>query len=63
MVQVQGPNIGSKKLVCMDQRTWEEEKQGLLETVFLDGKLVKHQSLSEIRERLNNYSYVYDSQK
>ncbi len=31
----------------------EEEKQGLLETVFLDGKLIKDQSLAEIRNRIS----------
>jgi len=41
-------------IVCKDQCTWEEEKQGLLETIFLDGKLTKFQTLSEIRERLNS---------
>lgn len=30
----------------------EEEKQGLLETVYKDGKIVKEYSLSEIRKRL-----------
>ena len=30
----------------------EEENQGLLETVFLDGKLVKEYSLAQIRKRL-----------
>jgi nicotinamide phosphoribosyltransferase len=37
-----------------DQCTQEEEKQGLLETVFLNGKLVKFQTLAEIKERLSN---------
>lgn len=37
-----------------DQCTREEEKEGLLETVFLDGKLVKETTLSEIRSRLND---------
>lgn len=35
-----------------DQCTWEEEKQGLLTTVFKDGKLVKETTLDEIRNRL-----------
>lgn len=34
-----------------EQVSWEEEG-GILETVFIDGKLVKDQSLKEIRERL-----------
>lgn len=41
-------------LHCYDQQTWEQEKQSLLETVFLDGKLTKFQTLEEIRNRLNN---------
>ncbi len=40
-------------LVMKDQCTWEEEKQGLLQTVFENGKIVKEQSLAEIRERIN----------
>lgn len=35
-----------------DQVSWEEEKQGVLEQVFLNGKLTKFQSLNEIRERV-----------
>jgi len=35
--------------------TPDEEKTGLLETVFLNGKLVKDQSLKEIRDRLNSH--------
>lgn len=36
-----------------DQCTKEEEEEGLLETVFLNGKLIKETTLSEIRGRLN----------
>lgn len=36
--------------VLYDQQTKEQEQQGLLETVFLDGKLVKETSLQEIRQ-------------
>lgn len=32
-----------------------EEKEGMLETVFLNGKLVKDTSLQQIRNRLNEY--------
>jgi nicotinamide phosphoribosyltransferase len=39
----------SGELALKDQCTWEEEKEGVLETVFLDGKLMRTQSLSEIR--------------
>jgi nicotinamide phosphoribosyltransferase len=44
-------NIGD--IICIDQCTWEEEKTGLLTTVFKDGKLVKETTLNEIRKRLN----------
>jgi nicotinamide phosphoribosyltransferase len=40
------------KLVLQENVTEEEEKGGELETVFENGRLVKDQSLSEIRERL-----------
>lgn len=36
-----------------DQQTWEQEKTGLLEIVFEDGKITKETSLSKIRELLN----------
>lgn len=39
--------------VLFDQQTWEQEKQGMLQTVFLNGKMIKETSLREIRERLN----------
>ena len=35
-----------------DNVSWEEEKQGELKEVFRDGKLLKDQSLSEIRARV-----------
>jgi nicotinamide phosphoribosyltransferase len=35
-----------------DQCSWDEEKQGLLQTVFKDGKLFNETTLEEIRERL-----------
>lgn len=40
-------------IVCTDQQNWEQEKTGLLETVFLNGKLIKETTLEEIRNRLN----------
>ena len=45
-------NMGGHYLMY-DHQTWEQERRGLLETVFEDGKLTKFQSLAEIRERLN----------
>jgi nicotinamide phosphoribosyltransferase len=41
------------KLILKDQCSWEEEKQGLLKTVFENGKILNEQSLSEIRSRIN----------
>lgn len=41
-------------IVCADQQNWEQEKTGLLETVFLNGKLVKEITLEEIRSKLND---------
>lgn len=37
-----------------DQQTEEQEKQGELEVVYEDGKLLKNQSLAEIRARLDD---------
>ena len=42
----------SGNLIVRDQCTWEEESQGLLQTVFKDGKLIKETTLEEIRNRL-----------
>ena len=42
-----------KELSVKDQCTWDEEKTGLLTTVFKDGKLVKETTLDEIRNKLN----------
>lgn len=41
------------ELKLKDECTWEEEKSGLLQTVFENGKIVNEQSLSEIRGRIN----------
>jgi nicotinamide phosphoribosyltransferase len=43
----------NNKLILKDECTWEEEKQGLLQTVFENGKLVKDETLSQIRERIS----------
>lgn len=42
-------------LLLKDECSWEEEKQGLLQTVFENGKVVNEQSLSQIRARINEY--------
>lgn len=40
------------KLTLKDECSWEEEKQGILQTVFENGKVLNEQSLSQIRERI-----------
>ncbi len=50
LLQVTKDAEGGFKL--KDQCTWEEEGQGELQTVFLDGELTHETSLSEIRERV-----------
>jgi nicotinamide phosphoribosyltransferase len=40
------------KFALKDQCTWEEEGQGELKTVFLDGKLMLDWTLAQIRERV-----------
>lgn len=44
---------GMNGLVCADKVSKEIEQGGLLETVFLNGALMRFQTLSEIRERLS----------
>jgi nicotinamide phosphoribosyltransferase len=41
------------ELILKDECSWEEEKQGLLQIVFENGKAANEQSLSEIRKRIN----------
>ena len=38
--------------VLYDQQTWEQEASGALKTVFLNGELVKEQSIAEIRNKV-----------
>ena len=45
-------NYKAGDLHCLDQQTWEQEKTGLLQTVFLNGELTRKQTLEEIRHRL-----------
>lgn len=40
-------------IVMTDQVSWEEESTGLLQTVFLNGNIVKETSLKEIKDILN----------
>jgi len=43
--------------VLYDQQTPEQEEQGELKSVFLNGKLMRFQTLQEIRDRLNSSLY------
>lgn len=45
--------MGNTTPYLKDQCSWKEEGEGMLETVFKDGKLVKTTTLEEIRKRLN----------
>lgn len=51
--------VGEKngKLFVEDQVSSEKERTGLLTDVFVDGRMVRETSLSEIRNRLNEKSY------
>jgi nicotinamide phosphoribosyltransferase len=40
------------ELVMKDQVSWKEEGEGLLETVFEDGRLIRDERLSDIRARI-----------
>lgn len=42
----------------VDQVTWEQERQGELQEVFRDGKLLVNQSLADIRQRVKSKSAV-----
>ncbi len=44
------------ELIAQDQQTWEQEKTGYLQTVYLDGKIVKEYTLEEIRKRIKDAS-------
>lgn len=43
------------KLILKDECTWDEEKEGLLQAVFENGKIIREESLSSIRERISVY--------
>ena len=45
------------RLVMYDQQTWEQERTGLLQTVFLDGKRIRTETLTDIRERLAKHRF------
>ena len=45
----------NKKITYEDGLTWDEAMEDtLMETIFKDGKMVKEESLAEIRSRLND---------
>lgn len=43
------------ELLLKDECTWDEEKTGLLTTVFENGKIVKEYSFTEIRAKVSSY--------
>jgi nicotinamide phosphoribosyltransferase len=47
-----------EEITVVDQVSWQEENEGLLTTVFKDGRMVKIVNLSEIRERIRNGSVL-----
>ena len=56
-----GTKKSLKGLICvtedhevLTQCTWEQESQGILQTIYQDGEFRNQISLTEIRERLNN---------
>lgn len=50
LISVQTNILGD--LIAKDQQTWEQEATGLLQTVYLDGKITKEYTLEEIRKRI-----------
>jgi nicotinamide phosphoribosyltransferase len=56
--------IQGSELVYVDGRTWEEaqvsgadSEVNLLQTIFKDGKMIKEQTLAEIRDRLHGGNF------
>jgi nicotinamide phosphoribosyltransferase len=41
-------------LVCLTEQTWEQEDQGLLQTIYEDGKFYNQTTLEQVRNRLKN---------
>ncbi len=52
LLRVDAYDRDAKQLYVKDQCTWDEEKGGLLQTVFKDGKMIKTTTLEEIRAKL-----------
>jgi nicotinamide phosphoribosyltransferase len=44
-----------KGIILKDKVSWEEEGEGLLNTIYKDGKFKNATTLTEIRNRLKNY--------
>lgn len=42
------------KYVAYDQQSAEQENEGALETVFYNGKLIREQSIAEIRNNIDS---------
>lgn len=56
-----GTKKSLKGLICvtedhevLTQCTWEQESQGILQTIYEDGQFHNQTTLKQIRERLNN---------
>ena len=54
VVEVENTTMKTKHLSVIDQCTWKQEEQGLLQTVFENGKLVKETTLEQIKTKLSN---------
>ena len=37
-----------------DERTWDNSREGIMKTVFKDGKMTLEYTLKEIRDKLHN---------
>ena len=42
----------TNEIICNDQQSWKQEKEGLLQIVFKNGKLTRTTTLEEIRNKL-----------
>mgnify|MGYP007071562210 CR=1 FL=1 len=60
LLQVKGANAN---YVLRDRVTWEEEADSELQTVFLNGKILRYETLSEIRKRVSEIPNIYAQAK
>jgi len=51
-------NNADGDIICVESQTYAQEQEGLLRTVFLNGKLVRKTTLEEIRSKLLSEIYV-----